>query len=70
MNIDRCVCTGRTFADVLAVARREDWDADAVRRELKVGANCGLCRPYVREALRTGTTVFHEILTDEPAAGR
>lgn len=69
MNIDRCVCTGLTFAQVLERARGAGWDLDAVRRELGAGANCGLCRPYLRRALRTGETVFHEVLTDDRPAG-
>ena len=68
MNIDRCVCTGLTFAQVLQRARAAGWDLDAVRRELGAGANCGLCRPYLRRSLATGETVLHKILTEGPAA--
>lgn len=64
MNIDRCICTGLTFAQVLERARAAGWDVDAVRRETRVGDNCGLCRPYVRRALATGETVFHQVLTE------
>ena len=64
MNIDRCICTGLTFAQVLERAPVGGWDLDAIRRETKVGENCGLCRPYVRRALATGETVFQEILTE------
>ncbi|MEO6066375.1 MAG: (2Fe-2S)-binding protein [Gemmatimonadota bacterium] len=68
MNIDRCICTGLTFAQVLQRARAAGWDLDAVRRELGAGANCGLCRPYLRRSLATGETVFHQILIEGPAA--
>jgi bacterioferritin-associated ferredoxin len=64
VNIDRCICTGTTFAQVLAQARASAWDLDAVRRETGVGGNCGLCRPYVRRALATGEIVFHQIITE------
>jgi bacterioferritin-associated ferredoxin len=64
VNIDRCICTGLTFAQVLERARAEGWDFDRVRRETRVGDNCGLCRPYMRRALATGETVFHEVLTE------
>ena len=64
MNIDRCICTGLTFAEVLERARPAGWDLETVRRETRVGANCGLCRPYVRRALATGETVFHQVLTE------
>ena len=66
MDIDRCICTGITFAAALAKAHTEKWELDDLKRELGVSANCGLCRPYLRRALATGETVFHEILTDRP----
>lgn len=67
MNIDRCICTGLTFAEVGRQAKAQGWDLDDVRRELGAGANCGLCRPYLRRTLTTGETVFHRVLTDPPA---
>lgn len=66
MKIDRCICTGLTFAQVLARAKIAGWDLDAVRRELGAGANCGLCRPYLRRALATGETSFSQILVEGP----
>jgi bacterioferritin-associated ferredoxin len=65
VKIDRCICTGRTFADALERARKEGWDLEGLRAHLGVGGNCGLCRPYVRRTLATGETVFHTILTDD-----
>jgi bacterioferritin-associated ferredoxin len=64
VNIDRCICTGLTFAQVREHARAKAWDLEAVQRELGAGANCGLCRPYLRRALTTGETVFHQIITE------
>ena len=66
MNIDRCICTGLTFARVAEQAKTKGWDLEAVRRELGAGATCGLCRPYLRRTLATGETVFHEVITDPP----
>lgn len=66
MNIDRCICTGLTFAQVLDHARAKQWDLEAVRSELGAGDKCGLCRPYLRRTLATGETVFHSIITDAP----
>ena len=66
MDIDRCICTGITFASALAKAKTEQWGLEELKRELGVSANCGLCRPYLRRALATGETVFHEILTERP----
>ncbi len=66
MNIDRCICTGITFAQALAKAEQEGWALEDLRRELGVGANCGLCRPYLKRELATGETVFHEVITERP----
>ena len=69
MNIDRCVCTGLTFAHILHRARAAGWDLEGVRRELGAGGRCGLCRPYLRRALATGEVRFHEILLDDAPPG-
>lgn len=66
MNIDRCLCTGFTFAELCDAARARGWDLERIRQELGAGGQCGLCRPYLRRALATGEVVFHEILTDAP----
>ena len=66
MNIDRCICTGITFAQALEQGTRKGWGLEELRRELGVGGNCGLCRPYLKRALATGETVFHEIITERP----
>jgi NAD(P)H-nitrite reductase large subunit len=39
-------------------------DFTDVQRQFKCGTSCGLCVPYVRRMLRTGETVFHQIVTD------
>jgi bacterioferritin-associated ferredoxin len=69
VQIDRCLCFDRTFADLADVAAEtgaatvEDLQAHAV-----FGQKCRLCHPYVRRMLRTGQTVFGEVVTeaDEP----
>jgi bacterioferritin-associated ferredoxin len=33
--------------------------------ETGCGAQCGLCKPYLRRMLRTGETEFHEIITED-----
>lgn len=66
MRIDRCICTGLTFREVGEQARTNGWDLEAVREELGAGANCGLCRPYLRRTLSSGETVFHTVITDPP----
>lgn len=76
MTIDRCLCHGRRFAELAPVARASGAATvpalqDAARAAgLDFGRGCGLCHPYVRRMLRTGATVFHEVVTDadEPPA--
>lgn len=66
MRIDRCLCVGVTFE---ALKQRADESECTTVTELRsiaeFGTGCGLCRPYVREMLRTGETVFHRIITEE-----
>ncbi|NNF57728.1 MAG: (2Fe-2S)-binding protein [Rhodothermaceae bacterium] len=64
--IDRCMCFGRTFAELKQTAEATGADSVAALQEHAVfGQRCALCHPYVRRMLRTGETVFHEIVTVE-----
>jgi bacterioferritin-associated ferredoxin len=65
ITIDRCLCRGLAFADLLPVARAEGWNVDDLARETGAGGRCGLCRPYLRRMLVTGETELHSILTDD-----
>ena len=38
---------------------------EELQRHEDFGQNCGLCLPYVRHMLRSGTTVFRRILTGD-----
>jgi len=69
LRIDRCVCVNVTFAELKETAEAEGLDAAALGRRYGCGLGCGLCSPYVRRMVRTGETVFREVLTerDEPA---
>lgn len=62
VEIDRCVCQRTRFADLLPAARAAGWGLDDLMRETGCGDQCGLCRPYLRQMLRDGTTVFHRVL--------
>lgn len=62
LRIDRCVCQGVLFADLLPQARAAGWTLEAIGRETGCGAQCGLCRPYLHRMLADGLTVFHELL--------
>ena len=66
MTIDRCLCFGRPFAELADVAAETGATTVAeLQRHAEFGLRCGLCHPYVRRMLRTGRTVFREVVTDE-----
>lgn len=72
VRIDRCYCFGKTFAELKRTAERTGAaSVEELQRHATFGHNCKLCHPYVRRMLRTGETVFREVVTevDEPAAG-
>ena len=52
--VDRCVCEDKTFAELLAVAKREGLDFDALADTTGCGRSCGLCEPYLRTVLESG----------------
>ena len=64
--IDRCICRGVPFGELLPRARAAGWTLDALIRETGCCGQCGLCRPYLRRMLATGETVFSQILTEPP----
>ncbi len=69
MHIDRCYCFQKTFAELKTVAEATGaTHVAALQEHVVFGQQCTLCHPYVRRMLRTGTTVFHEVVTetDEP----
>lgn len=61
--VSRCICRNTDFAVLLPLAREREWDLSELMRETGCGAQCGLCRPYLRRMLRTGETAFHELLS-------
>ena len=65
VTVSRCICRQCPFDDLLPRARAAGWDLDALMRATGCGAQCGLCRPYLRRMLATGQTVFHELLPPE-----
>ena len=69
MRIDRCACFQQTFAHLKKVAEAEGvTSVEELQRHVVFGLKCKLCHPYVRRMLRTGETVFGEIVreADEP----
>lgn len=65
VEITRCVCRGIAFEQLLPLAAAGGWELDELMRRTGCGAGCGLCRPYLRRMLRTGETVFRELLWEE-----
>ncbi len=64
LQIDRCVCRGRLFGELLLAAREAGWGLDQLTAATGCGGQCGLCRPYLRRMLETDETVFSEILIE------
>ena len=64
LEIDRCVCHDLRFAEVKAQLGGRPTTLDAIARRFGCGASCGTCRPYLARMLRTGETVFDEIILD------
>lgn len=75
MRIDKCICTDMTFEQLVHEAREHGLTVDDLGECYGAGAGCGLCRPYLKRAIITGETVFHQILVegddlqDKKAAG-
>jgi bacterioferritin-associated ferredoxin len=64
MRVDRCVCHGVSIQDILELARSEKLTPQQLEDRLICGTGCGICQPYVRRALRTGQTVFTQVVRD------
>lgn len=55
-----------TFSQLLPLVEEHGWDLPQLQEATGCGAQCGMCRPYLREMLASGTTIFHSVL-EEPA---
>jgi bacterioferritin-associated ferredoxin len=65
--VSRCICRNVAFSDLLPRARAANWTLIDLIAETGCGGQCGLCRPYLREMLRSGQTEFTELLPPESA---
>jgi bacterioferritin-associated ferredoxin len=65
--VSACICKAAPFDVLLPQARAHRWDLSDLMRETGCGAQCGLCRPYLRRMLRTGETAFYQLLTPDDA---
>ncbi len=71
LRIDRCACFEVPFRELRKVSRqRKCASVEQLKEHVAFGQQCGLCLPYVRRMLRTGETVFSEIIIedDEPSS--
>lgn len=66
IQIDRCLCFARSFAELSEIARATGARTiPELQAHVNFGFKCRLCRPYVSRMLRTGETVFREIIPAE-----
>jgi NAD(P)H-nitrite reductase large subunit len=65
--VDRCVCHGVLFADLVRRARETTAGFDELRRQTRCSTSCGLCKPYILAALATGATRF-PVMSDHELA--
>lgn len=60
--VDRCECTGKSFAELLAIAREHDIrSVKRLRRHVGNNSYCFACAPFLHETLKTGCTAFELI---------
>lgn len=70
IRIDRCICRSTSFARLKQTADRSGaTTVDELHEHAAFGTDCETCLPYVRRMLRTGETVFHEIITEQDEPG-
>ena len=62
VEINRCICTNRTFASLINEAEEKGLSIDELARCTGASACCGMCRPYLEHALKTGEVVIDRIL--------
>ncbi len=67
MDVDRCVCRGVSFAELIRLARTEHLSIDELVERTGCGESCGLCLPYIRLAVATGRATL-PIMSDMECA--
>ena len=66
ITIDRCYCEQKSFDALLTIAQRDQLSLSTLARQEGCGTHCGWCVAYLRRALQTGETAFHDLLDKEP----
>lgn len=69
VRISRCICFEVEFSALQKISEKTGAKGIAELQEhITFGKRCRLCHPYVKRMLKTGETVFTEILYDDPDA--
>lgn len=63
--VRQCVCYRVTFEELREVATRVGSDLNALHQATGAGGRCGLCIPYIRYMLLTGSVEIPVIWTDD-----
>jgi hypothetical protein len=58
MAVDRCICHDITFARLKDLAARNGGGLEDLAKATGCTTNCGMCKPYIIEMLRTGAVLF------------
>lgn len=67
MPVDRCICAGVSFRELIERARRDNLTLEQLKERTGCCTGCAMCEPYVRLALRTGRDAFDPLSADEAA---
>ena len=65
MLVDRCVCSGQTFAELLSIQREHNLTVRELIDRTGACRMCNLCEPYLRATIATGRTE-HPVTTRPP----
>ena len=63
MKITRCICYDMTFSKGLRFAQEQNLSLEQVMTQTGMGTKCGLCKPYLCQAMKTGQVVFDRVIT-------
>jgi NAD(P)H-nitrite reductase large subunit len=66
--VDRCVCHGVLFAELIRRHRETGAGFDELQHQTHCSTSCGLCGPYILAALATGIARFPVMSDQELAA--
>ncbi|PIO47521.1 MAG: (2Fe-2S)-binding protein [[Chlorobium] sp. 445] len=57
--VTKCVCFGKTFAELKAVMQQRNLRTfEQLKSEVAFGENCQLCVAYIHKMIETGQTAF------------